>query len=90
MVQPKEITVKEIPKEQFRRFPVKEPVSETGKKAVLVLQDLKPDKPVMLERVSRGMQVSLSRQIKKNYPDVEMRVRKHSDRTRDIALLLKK
>ena len=85
LTEPKEISI-----EQFRRFAVKEPVSQTGKEALAVLKSLKSGRPMLLDKASRGMQVSLSRRIKKNFPDVEMRVSKRPDGTRDLALLLAK
>jgi len=84
------VDTKEISIEDFRKFAVKEPASKVGKEAASVLRSMRPGKPVLLEKVNRGMQASLSRQIKKNYPDVEMRVSKRGDGTRDIALLLAK
>ena len=82
--------VKEISIEDFRRLAVSATLSRTGQESLATLKSLNPGRPILLEKANRGLQMALSRRIKKTRLNVDMRVSKRGDGKRDIVLLLQK
>lgn len=78
--------VREISLEEYEKMKGRRPASKTGPEAQRILRKLKPDRPILIEDATRGLQMSLSRRINREFREVEIKVEKTGDR-RNIALL---
>lgn len=78
--------MREISLEEYEKMKGRRPASKTGPEAQRILRKLKPDRPILIEDATRGLQMSLSRRINREFREVEIKVEKTGDR-RNIALL---
>ncbi len=80
--------MREISLEEYEKMKGTRPAPKTGPEAQQILRKLKPNKPVLIENATRGLQMALSRRINREFQGVEIKVEKVGDR-RNIALLKK-
>ncbi len=79
-------TTKEISLEEYEEMRGRRPAPKTGQEAQRILTRLKPNRPILIEKATRGLQMALSRRINRESQGVEIKVEKIGDR-RNIALL---
>ncbi len=72
--------------EEYERMRGKGPASRTGSEAQQILRKLKPNRPILIEEATRGLQMALSRRINREFQGVEIKIEKKGDQ-RNIALL---